>query len=142
MNLNLKMKMAPAASMLAALVLAACGSTPAPSAAKVIESHKANGLTVSLVNEKGELTQGQNQFVVWFQSADGKFLDAGRVTMTSSMAMPGMPPMTAPIELEPAGETGKYAVRGEFQMSGVWMCELRWDGPAGQGSTSFSVSVR
>jgi hypothetical protein len=132
-----------APALAAALLLSACGRSPAPSAAKVIETRQADNLKVSLVNEAGELKQGQNQFVLWFQSADGKdFADAGKVTMSSSMAMPGMAPMTAPIELSPAGEKGKYTVKGEFAMSGAWMFEVRWDGPAGQGSTSFSANIR
>ncbi len=52
------------------------------------------------------------------------------------MAMPGMAPMTAPIELEPAGSLGQYVAKGDFPMSGAWKFEVRWDGPAGRGSTS------
>ena len=62
--------------------------------------------------------------------------------MSSAMAMPGMAPMTAPIELEPAGTKGQYAAKGDFAMSGAWKFEVRWDGPAGKGSASFNTNVR
>jgi hypothetical protein len=69
-------------------------------------------------------------------------VDVSTVTVGSSMAMPGMAPMTAPIELEPAGSTGQYSAKGDFVMSGSYKFELRWDGPAGRGTTSFNTNVR
>jgi hypothetical protein len=44
--------------------------------------------------------------------------------------------------LQGAGEVGRYAVTGDFEMSGEWQFDVRWDGPAGQGSASFRVNVR
>ena len=125
---------------LTALALGACKNAPQ---AKEIESHQAKDLIISLLNEKGELAQGQNRFVIAFRSAgNNQPVDVGKVIVGSSMTMPGMAPMTAPIELESAGETGKYLAKGDFLMSGAWRFELRWDGPAGQGSTSFNSNVR
>jgi len=131
-----------AVMMLAALVLGACGGTGTP-ALKEIESYKAGGLVVSLLSEKGELSQGQNSFVVAFHPPGAKqAVDVGAVTLGSSMSMPGMAPMTAPIELTPTGEPGKFTATGEFPMSGSWLFDLRWNGPGGQGNTTFHTSVR
>jgi hypothetical protein len=128
--------------MVAALLLGGCNSTSAP-ATKEIESHNAGDVVISLANEKGELAQGQNTLVIAFRSASkNQPIDAGKVTVESSMAMPGMAPMTAPIEIESAGKTGQYDVKGDFGMSGSWRFEVRWDGPSGQGSTSFNSNVR
>jgi hypothetical protein len=127
---------------LAAMLLSACTSASAPET-KAIESHREGNLEIVLLNEKGELAQGQNRFVIWFRSVgDRQFVDVGTVTVSSSMAMPGMAPMTAPIELEPAGTTGQYVAKGDFAMSGAWKFEVRWDGPAGRGTTSFNTNVR
>ena|SRR5580765_4035127 len=124
------------------LVLSGCKSASIP-ATKEIESHNAGDVVISLANEKGELAQGQNRFVIAFRSASkNEPIDPGKVTVESSMAMPGMAPMTAPIELESTGKTGQYTVKGEFGMSGSWRFEVRWDGPSGQGSTSFNSNVR
>lgn len=125
-----------------ALLLGACKSSVVAET-KEIQSQRAQDLVIALLNEKGELTMGQNRFVVAFRSAsNSQPADAGTVTLGSSMAMPGMAPMTAPIELEPAGTTGQYVAKGTFAMSGAWKFEIRWDGPAGRGTTSFNANVR
>ena len=126
------------------LSLGACGSAPpAAVAGKEIQTERTKDFAVSLLNEKGELAMGQNLFTVAFKSAaNGQPVDVGTVTVGSSMAMPGMAPMTAPSELTPAGTTGQYAAKGEFSMSGAWKFEVRWDGPVGKGSVTFNTNVR
>jgi len=124
------------------LVLAGCASKKAVDA-KEIESHRAQDMTISLLNDSGELDQGENRFVIAFRKTDdGKPVDVGSVTLNASMSMPGMSPMTAPIDLQATGEAGKYAIQGKFAMSGAWRFEVRWNGPARQGSTTFTSNVR
>ena len=124
------------------VLLSACNSAP-PAAAKEIQTERTKDLAISLMSEKGELAMGQNRFIVAFRTtSNNQPVDVGTVTVGSSMAMPGMAPMTAPIELEPAGTKGQYAAKGDFAMSGAWKFELRWDGPAGKGSASFNTNVR
>ena len=142
MNKGLRIYIGHATLALAAICLTACKSTQTVET-KAIESQREGNLVVSLLNEKGELAQGQNRFIVWFRSVgDNQFVNVGTVTVSSSMTMPGMAPMTAPIELESTGSTGQYAAKGDFAMSGAWKFEVRWDGPAGQGVTSFNTNVR
>lgn len=143
----MKQYLSISALVFAALVAVACGTnkptTEAPAQpGKAIASQQSGDLVITLENEKGELAQGQNRFIVSFHSAGGQPVDAGKVTVSSSMAMPGMAPMVAPIELQSAGQTGMYSLTGDFAMSGAWRFEIRWDGPAGQGTTSFSANVR
>ena len=127
--------------IVAAVVLSACNSN-AP-ATKEIESHTAGDMVIALSNEKGELAQGQNTFVIAFRSASTKQpVDAGTIMLSASMTMPGMAPMVAPIEISPAGKPGQYIVKADFGMSGSFAVDVRWDGPAGRGSTSFHSSVR
>jgi hypothetical protein len=127
---------------LAALLLGACKSAPVAET-KEIQTQSTKDLAIVLLSEKGELSMGQNRFIIVFRSAaDSKPVDVGTVTVGSSMAMPGMAPMTAPIELEPAGTTGQYVAKGDFAMSGAWKFEVRWNGPAGSGITSFNTNVR
>ena len=139
---NVKMCACLGALALAALILGACKST-AVADTKEIQTQRTKGLTIVLLNEKGELAMGQNSFVIAFRSAgDNKPVDVGTVTVGSAMVMPGMTPMTAPVELEPAGTIGQYTAKSEFAMSGAWKFEVRWDGPAGRGATSFNTNVR
>jgi len=127
--------------IVAAVVLSACNSN-AP-ATKEIESHTAGDMVITLSNEKGELAQGQNTFVIAFRSAStNQPVDAGTIMLSASMAMPGMAPMVAPIEIAPAGKPGQYAVKADFGMSGSFGVDVRWDGPGSRGSTSFHSSVR
>lgn len=126
------------------LTTSGCGSaSPTTATLKEIQSERTKDLVVSLLNEKGELAMGRNLFTVAFKSAaNGQPVDVGTVTVGSSMAMPGMAPMTAPIELTPAGTPGQYGAKGEFSMSGAWKFEVRWDGPTGKGSVTFNMNVR
>ena len=127
---------------LASLLLSACNSAP-PALTKEIQTERTKDLAISLMSEKGELAMGKNQFIVAFRSAaSNEPVDVGSVNVSSAMAMPGMAPMTAPIELEPVSAKGQYAAKGDFAMSGAWKFEVRWDGPAGKGSASFNTNVR
>ena len=127
-------------AMIVSIGLVACGSK---GASNVIETHKSGDLTITLLNDKGDLTQGQNNFIVEFKSAStGQPVDVGRVLISSSMSMPGMAPMSGGIELAPAGQTGRYRAKGDFAMSGAWRFAIQWHGPSGRGSTVFSQSVR
>ena len=127
---------------LAALILGGCKSATVAET-KEIQTQRTKELVITLLNEKGELAMGQNRFIIAFRSAsNNQSVDVGTVTVGSSMAMPGMAPMTAPIELEPAGTTGQYAAKGDFAMSGAWKFDVRWNGPAGSGSAWFNTNVR
>ncbi len=120
--------------------LVACSEKTASNA---IQTHKSGDLTITLLNETGDLTQGQNNFILEFKSAaSAQPVDVGRVFISSTMSMPGMAPMSAGIELTPTGETGKYHAKGDFAMRGAWRFSIQWEGPAGRGNTVFNQSVR
>lgn len=99
-------------------------------------------LTVVLLNKTGELTQGQNEFVVEFKDDQGQPVDVGDVQIGSSMSMPGMTPMSGDSGVTETKQTGIYKVTSNFAMSGAWHFTLSWDGPAGQGHTTFNSNVR
>jgi len=99
-------------------------------------------LTIVLLNKTGELTQGQNDFIVEFKDDQGRPVDVGDVEIGSSMSMPGMAPMSGDSGVTKTKQTGIYKVASNFAMSGAWHFALSWDGPAGQGHTAFINSVR
>ena len=109
---------------------------------KPIETHKVGDINVVLMNDTGELKQGQNNFVVQFQNQQGQPVDVGEVQLGSNMSMPGMAPMSGESEITPAGQTGTYRVKSNFAMSGAWHFTVNWNGPRGQGKTAFNSSVR
>ena len=99
-------------------------------------------LTVVLLNKSGELMQGQNEFVVQFKDDQGQPADVGDVQLGSSMSMPSMAPMSGDAEITPTSQTGIYKVTSNFAMSRAWHFTLSWNGPYGQGHTSFNNNVR
>jgi YtkA-like protein len=107
---------------------------------KPIKTQKAKDLTVSLLSESGQWKQGKNDLVLTF-TKDGQPVDAGKVSVNTSMPMPGMAPMVAGATLQPNGP-GRYKGTITFADSGDRRVTVSWDGPAGKGSTRFSVPVR
>ena len=108
---------------------------------KPVKTQKAKDLSVSVLNESGQWKVGKNDFVLAF-TRDGKPVDAGKVTLNTSMPMPGMAPMLAGATLQPDKTPGQYRGSISFPDSGDRQVTVSWDGPAGKGSTKFSVPVR
>jgi hypothetical protein len=109
----------------------------------VIQTQKVKDMTITLLSESGQWTQGKNTFVLEFTSAATKQpVDAGKVTLNTSMPMPGMAPMLAGATLSPDKAPGRYLGTISFPDRGARQVTVAWDGPAGKGSTQFSVPVR
>jgi len=128
-----------------AAVLILAGSLGMADAAdlKVIKTQKAKDVSISLLSESGQWKPGKNDFIVAFTSAnDNSPLDAGKVTLNTSMAMPGMAPMIAGATLTPDTTPGRYRGAVSFPDGGDRQVTVSWDGPAGKGSTKFTVPVR
>jgi len=124
-------------------VLAGCrGDQIDVSSLKPAATKTVGKLNVVLLNKTGELTQGQNDFVVEFNDAQGQPVDVGDVQIGSSMSMPGMAPMSGDSGVTQTKQAGIYKVTSNFAMSGAWHFTLSWDGPAGQGHTTFNSNVR
>ena len=110
---------------------------------KAIKTQKTKDVTVSLLSESGQWKVGPNEFVLAFTSAkDNAPVDAGKVGLSTSMAMPGMAPMLAGATLQPDSAPGRYRGTISFPDRGDRQVTVTWDGPAGKGSTRFSVPVR
>src|SRR5947207_15922352 len=109
---------------------------------KPIHTQKVEDVVVTLESESGQWKPGKNDFVLTFTSAqDKKQVDAGQVSLNTSMAMPGMAPMLAGATLTPEGP-GRYRGAIEFPDRGTRQVTVTWDGPLGKGSAKFSVPVR
>ena len=130
-------------SMVFVLGLIGCsGSRVDTGNLKPVDTRAVGRLTIVLLNSTGELKQGQNEFVVQFKDDKGQLVDVGDVQLGSSMSMPSMAPMSGDSEITPAGQIGTYRVKSNFAMSGAWHFTLSWNGPYGQGHTSFNSNVR
>jgi YtkA-like protein len=110
---------------------------------KVVQTQKAKDVVITLLSESGQWTQGKNSFVLAFSSAKTQEpVEVGKVSLNTSMPMPGMSPMIAGATLAPDNAPGRYQGTISFPDSGARQVTVTWDGPAGKGSTRFSVPVR
>jgi hypothetical protein len=126
-----------------AAVLVGCNNSKNDvSKLRMVDTHAVGDINLMFMNDTGELKQGQNDFVLQFQNQQGQPVDVGAVQLGSSMAMPGMAPMSGESEATPAGQTGAYRVKSSFGMSGAWHFTIEWNGPRGQGKTTFNTNVR
>ena len=125
-----------------ALVGAGLATTALAAELKVMQTQKTKDAVVALKSETGQWKSGKNTFVLEFTSPSGQPLDAGKVTLSTSMAMPGMAPMVTGATVSPDKAPGRYLGTIDFPDSGTRQVTVSWDGPAGKGSTKFSVPVR
>lgn len=113
------------------------------SAEKVIQTQKTKDMVITLKSESGQWSKGKNAFVLEFTSAkDKQPVDAGKVNLETSMTMSGMSPMVAGATLSSDKTPGRYLGSIEFADTGTRQVTVSWEGPAGKGSTRFSVPVR
>src|SRR5262245_51364579 len=110
---------------------------------KPIHTQTTKDVVVTLASESGQWKPGKNDFVLEFISAkDKRPVDAGKVSLNTSMTMTGMAPMIAGATLSPDKTPGRFAGTVTFPDRGTRQVTVTWDGPAGKASTKFSVSVR
>ena len=129
-------------AVLTVLVLAVGGGVAQAADMKPIHTQKTKDVLVTLASETGQWKEGKNTFVLEFTSPqDKKPVDAGKVSLNTSMTMQGMAPMIAGATLSPDGP-GRYRGTIEFPDRGTRQVTVMWDGPGGKGSTKFSVPVR
>lgn len=126
----------------AAVFAVACGGGGAgDTGLKEMQRVKSGDLDIVLLSEDGALNQGKDAFVIEFHTPDGSLADAGTVITNANMTMPGMT-MPGNVEVERTEVPGRYRASGDFGMSGGWQMKVEWNGPAGQGSVSFTGTVQ
>ena len=109
---------------------------------KVMQTQKTKEAVIALKSETGQWKPGKNAFVLDFTSPTGQPLDVGKVTLSTSMAMPGMAPMVTGATVSPDKAPGRYLGTIDFPDTGTRQVTVTWDGPVGKGSARFSVPVR
>ena len=121
----------------------ALGIGPVWAEEKALATQTSKDVVITLKSEAGQWKQGKNDFVLEFTSAkDKQPVDAGKVTLSTSMTMSGMAPMIAGATITPDKTPGRYKGTIEFPDTGTRQVTVAWDGAASKGSTKFSVPVR
>ena len=126
------------------LFIAACGSkVTSVDTGKVIKSAPAGNLTITLSSSSGQIKHGGDEFFVTFKDSSGKVVDVGAAALTFHMPqMASMPVMNDPATLTTTDTPGVYRATANIEMAGEWQAHVSFEGPAGKGQTSFSVTAQ
>lgn len=126
-----------------AVLTAACGSKSSTSGNVIRSASAGNNLTVSLATPDGVLRHGQATFTLSFTDASGKTVDVGAVAMTFHMPQMGtMPAMNNTATFTTTGKPGVYNGNVNIETAGDWQAQVGYEGPAGKGKTSFTVTAQ
>jgi hypothetical protein len=107
-----------------------------------VQRVRSGAIDVVVLSPHDALRHGQDTFIIEFQSASGgSRIDVGDVRASANMPMPGMP-MFGRIDVQRTDVPGRFMANGSFEMAGTWRMKIEWDGPAGQGSVTFSGTVQ
>jgi hypothetical protein len=126
------------------LFVAACGSKSATvDAGKVIKSAPIGNLTVTLSSPSGQIKHGGDEFFITFKGSSGKPVDVGAAALTFHMPqMASMPAMNDSATLTTTDTPGVYSAKANVETAGEWQAQVSFEGPAGKGQTSFSVTTQ
>ncbi len=129
------------------LIAAACGSKTGSNAnvatGKVIKTATVGNLTATLSNSTGQLQQGDQKVMLAFTDSSGKPVEVGAVSLNFHMAQMGpMAEMNDATTLTTTGTPGVYRGNVNIEVAGEWQGQLAYEGPAGNGKTTFTVTAR
>jgi hypothetical protein len=127
------------------VITAACASKTGSnvSIGKVIKTVTVDSLTVTLSSNTGQLKQGQQEVMLSFTDASRKPVDVGAVSLNFHMpAMAGMAAMNDPVTFTSTSMPGVYRGKVNIEVAGEWQGQLAYEGPAGKGKTTFSVTAQ
>ena len=132
---------------LALLVVATACSSKTDStltqSGKQIASVKLNELTATVSNETGQLKSGAQDLTLAFTDSSGKPVDVGAVSLNFHMpAMGSMAAMNEAVTLTTTSTPGVFNGKVDISMAGEWQGQLAFEGAAGKGKGTFSVTAR
>ena len=139
-----KLLVITAISIVALVFVAACTRTTTKvSTGKPLATVKVNDLTATLSNSTGQLKQGDQELTLAFTDASAKPVDVGAASLNFHMpSMGSMAAMNDAVTLTTTSTPGVYSGKVNISMAGEWQGQLAYEGPAGKGKTTFSVTAR
>ena len=135
------------ALVLALVMVAACGSKTGSNVSipsgKTIKSVTVGNLTATLSNSTGQLKPGNQEVMLTFTDSSGKPVDVGAVSLNFHMAQMGtMAEMNDTTAFMTTGTPGAYRGKVNLEVAGEWQGQLAYEGPAGSGKTTFTVTAQ
>jgi len=89
----------------------------------------------------GQARKGPSELLIEFRDANDQLVDVGDVKMDANMNMPGMQ-MHSGATVERTKPAGQYRAKIKPDMAGDWMAKLSFQGPRGNGQTTFNLNVK
>ena len=131
-------------ALLTALFIVACTkSTTDSTSGKPIATLTVNNLQATLSNNTGQLKSGEQEVTLAFTDSAGKPVDVGAVSLNFHMpAMGSMAAMNNAVTFTTTATPGVYNGKVNIEMAGEWQGQLAYEGPAGKGKATFSVTAR
>jgi hypothetical protein len=129
------------ATVVAALIVAACGRGNDTASFKELHKVKSGDLNIVLLSAGDSVKHGKDSYLIEFRDAQGGLVDVGTVNVSASMPMAGMAPMFGESAVTASSTRGRYNVTSDLAMTGTWRFTITWNGPRGQGSTSLPVTA-
>src|SRR4029453_15368844 len=112
-------------------------------AGEVVKSVKVENLTATLLTSNGQIRQGDQEVTLAFSDATGKSVDVGAVSLNFHMPKMGsMAEMNDSVAFTTTDTPGVYRGKVNIEVGGEWQAQLAYEGPAGKGKTTFSVTAR
>ena len=129
------------------VIAAACGPKTGTGGTmptgKTIKAVQVGNLTATLSNESGALKHGNQELMLSFADAAGKPVDVGAVSLSFHMPQMGsMAAMTDSVTFTTTNTPGVYRGKVDIEVAGEWQGQLAYEGPAGKGKTTFSVTAQ
>ena len=129
------------------VIAAACGSKTGTDGSvptgKVIKAVPVENLTATLSNGTGQLKKGNQEVTLAFTDGAGKAVDVGAVSLGFHMPQMGsMAAMTNSVTFTTTNTPGVYRGKVDIEVGGEWQAQLAYEGPAGKGKTTFSVTAQ
>ena len=129
------------------VIAAACGQKTGTGGTvptgKTIRAVPVENLTATLSNESGALKKGNQELTLSFTDAAGKPVDVGAVSLSFHMPQMGsMAAMTDSVTFTTTTTPGAYRGKVDMEVGGEWQGQLAYEGPAGKGKTTFSVTAQ
>jgi len=131
----------------AVLLAVACGPKTGSGAktppGKVLKSAPIGNLTVTLSNDSGQLKSGNQEVMLTFADSSGKPVEVGAVSLNFHMAQMGtMAAMNDQATFTTTETPGIYRGKVNIEMAGEWQAQIAYEGPAGSGKATITVSAQ
>ena len=131
-------------ALLTVLFVVACSkstTTEGPTG-KPIATVTINNLKATVSNSTGQLKSGDQELTLAFTDSAGKPVDVGAVSLNFHMpAMGSMAAMNNAVTFTTT-TPGVYNGKVNIEMAGEWIGQRAYEGPAGKGKGTFSVTAR